>query len=99
MGLLFLGLLRIFQVLLWMMLSKRVVGVVRTRGEGGQKGRHAMMTNWRARSTTRTDCGRERRWPTKVTQASSRVGQSVWECVTPEGRSCLSLNHCHMTLT
>ena len=32
MGLLFLGLLRIFQVLLWVVLSKRVVGVVRTGG-------------------------------------------------------------------
>ena len=55
MGLLFLGLLRIFHVLLWMMLNKRVVGVVRTRGEGGQERRHAMVTNWRAMSTTGTD--------------------------------------------
>ena len=91
MGLLFLWWLRIFHLLLWMMLGKRVVGVVRTMGEGGHEGRHAVMTNWRARSPTRTRCGRERRWPTKMTQASSRVGQSIWECVTSGGTISIEL--------
>ena len=78
MGLLFLRLLDIFHVLLRMMLSKRVMGVVRTSGQEGRQvmeGWHAGMTNWRAtRSGTRTGRGRKRRWPTNVTKPSTRVG-------------------------
>ena len=49
MGLLFLGLLNIFHILVGVMLSKRIVGVVGTRGKRGKvvKRRH-----WHARVTS-----------------------------------------------
>ena len=52
---------------------------------------HPKMTNGGTRATTRTDCGRERWRPTKMTQTSSRVGQSVRKCVTPFERISISL--------
>ena len=98
MGFLFLGLLNMFHILLWVMLSKRVVGVVGTRGKRGKMVKrghwHARVTNWTASSSTRTDGRRERGRPTQMGQTSSRVGQPIWECMTPGRGISMCLLNC-----